>query len=335
SLELNNRYSADTTPLRLNGSLNYDNLWQLGHSLGLSFQIAPEKLEDAEVFSASYTIRLPNSEGWSVLLQGTKQDSNVSTLGGSAVVGRGETVGVRAMKTLPQSEHYSQSISMGFDYKHLDEFSIGGFKPITYYPFSLLYTSTWKQDKGHTDINAGINWHFRGVGDAESDFDAKRYKADGGYIYFRGDISHTQDLNTGYQWFAKVQGQASNEPLINSEQFSAGGLGSVRGYMESEALGDDAIFGTLEFRSPSLIGKGWSEADDLRVYGFFDGGVTSIHDALPLQSAGEQLASVGIGARGRVFDHFNGSLDAAYPLFSRPSGKDTRLMYTFRLWGDF
>ncbi|MDB6073235.1 MAG: hypothetical protein JWO89_875, partial [Verrucomicrobiaceae bacterium] len=42
SVELNNRYSANTVPLRLSGSINYDNLWQLGHTLGFSFQIAPE-----------------------------------------------------------------------------------------------------------------------------------------------------------------------------------------------------------------------------------------------------------------------------------------------------
>jgi hemolysin activation/secretion protein len=39
SLELNNRYSADTTELRLNGSISYGNLFQLGHTLGLNFRL--------------------------------------------------------------------------------------------------------------------------------------------------------------------------------------------------------------------------------------------------------------------------------------------------------
>ena len=43
SLELNNRNSPDTTSLRLNGAISYSNLWQAGHTLGLSFQIAPER----------------------------------------------------------------------------------------------------------------------------------------------------------------------------------------------------------------------------------------------------------------------------------------------------
>jgi hemolysin activation/secretion protein len=40
SLEVNNRHNNNTTPLRVNGSLRYDNLWQLGHSVGVSYQIA-------------------------------------------------------------------------------------------------------------------------------------------------------------------------------------------------------------------------------------------------------------------------------------------------------
>lgn len=338
SLELNNRYSADTSELRLNGSLSYDNLWQLGHTLGLSFQIAPENLDDAKVFSGYYMVRLPHQ--WSLMLQGTKQDSNVSTLGGLTVAGRGEILGIRALKTLPSSGDFYHSLSIGFDYKHFDEDLTAESgtvaTPITYYPFSTLYTASWKNGKqARTDLNAGVNWHFRGMGDSPADFDEKRSKADGSFIYFRGDLSHTRDLTSGYQWFAKIQAQVSSQPLINSEQFAAGGLGSVRGYLESETLGDDALFGTFELRSPNLLGSGWSEGDDWRVYGFVEGGITGVHDALPGQDGGQTLGSVGLGTRGRVLDHLNGSLDAAYPLLHRPTGREREVMYTFRLWGDF
>ncbi|HEX9242846.1 MAG TPA: POTRA domain-containing protein, partial [Anaeromyxobacter sp.] len=59
ALELNDRTSAFTTPLRMNGALRYDNLFQLGHSLSFSFQTAPERPEDARVFAASYLARFP------------------------------------------------------------------------------------------------------------------------------------------------------------------------------------------------------------------------------------------------------------------------------------
>src|SRR4029453_17543805 len=85
-------------------------------------------------------------------------------------------------------------------------------------------------------------------------FERNRFGARGSYFYFRGDLSHTQDLPWGLVLFAKVQGQASGRPLVNSEQFGGGGLATARGYLEAEALGDNAIFGTLELRSPSLLG---------------------------------------------------------------------------------
>jgi hemolysin activation/secretion protein len=52
--ELNNRQSPNTTALRFNGTVHYDNLWQLGHSFSFSYQVAPQRPNDAEVFSASY-----------------------------------------------------------------------------------------------------------------------------------------------------------------------------------------------------------------------------------------------------------------------------------------
>jgi hemolysin activation/secretion protein len=48
-LELNNRYSQDTSELRSLVSLSYDNLFQRGHSLSLSFQTAPQNPDDAKV----------------------------------------------------------------------------------------------------------------------------------------------------------------------------------------------------------------------------------------------------------------------------------------------
>ena len=43
SIELNNRYSADTTALRLNGALSYGNLFQKGHTAGAQFPDRPGK----------------------------------------------------------------------------------------------------------------------------------------------------------------------------------------------------------------------------------------------------------------------------------------------------
>ena len=336
SLELNNRYSSDTTELRVNGSISYSNLWQRGHALGLSFQLAPERLDDATVFSGYYLARFESIPSLSVIVSGTKQDSNVSTLGGAAVAGRGEVIGARALIALPAREEFYHTLSLGLDYKHFDEdVNLAGAitqTPITYYPFSLGYNATWAGKKMTTELGANLTLGFRGTGSDSVEFEAKRFRADGNFVSFRGDLAHTRDLPKGFEFFGKLQGQIANQPLINSEQFAGGGLGTARGYLESAALGDSSLFGTLELRSPSLLSE---KNGEWRFYAFADAGALTLRESLPEQEDRFELASVGLGSRIQFREHFNGSIDAGVPLTSAGSSDAHDVLVTFRLWADF
>lgn len=336
SLELNNRYSAGTTALRLNGSLTDNNLFQLGNSGGLSFQLAPERKADAEVVSGFYLLRPEGTAKLSFLVQGTRQNSDVSSLGGVDVAGRGSTAGARAILELPGDAHFVESLSGGVDYKHFDQnVHVGGSvlpAPVTYYPISGNYSATWLGAKVTTEANAGVTFGLRGFGSGPGALGNRRYLADGDFIYFRGDLSQTRELLWGLQGFAKVQGQIANEPLLDSEEFSGGGLNTVRGYLESAAVGDSAALGTFELRSPSFTP---GPVRDWRVYVFGDAGELFVNDPLPEQESRLSLASVGIGTRFRVTDRLNGSLDAALPLVSRDPTKAYDPLLTFRLWSDF
>ena len=345
SIEVNNRYSPNTTPLRLNGSISYNNLWQLGHSVGFSAQVAPERTEDALVYSGYYLFRAPSWQRLSLILQGTKQDSNVSTLGGAAVAGRGEIAGLRAMFALPTRPKFFHSLSFGFDYKHFDEdIVIEGetlATPIEYWPFTIGYGATWMRDKSFTELNLAFNFHARGMGSEPIEFDNKRYNADGSYLYARGDVSHTHDLPGGFQAYVKAQWQLTSNPLINSEQFAGGGLATARGYLESERLGDNALFGTVELRSPSIFGKsrnkeeGAEEPHEWRVYAFLEGGRLTLNDPLPDEVDRQDLASWGFGSRMRLFGHLNGSVDVSFPLIdSYPTMADD-VFVSFRAWAEF
>ncbi len=340
SLELNNRYSSNTTDLRLNGSLNYDNLFQKGHTLGLSFQIAPENPDDAKVFSGYYLARVSN--GVSLMLSATKQNSDVSTLGGAAVGGRGEIVGLRALYDLPTTAKFYQSFNFGFDYKHFDEDLVIGkdtiSSPIEYYPLSANYAATWMGEHGFTEMNHSLTFGLRGIGSKERDYANKRYNSDGNFVFLRSDVAHTHDLKGGSQLFGKIQGQVSNRPLINSDQLAGGGLSSVRGYLEATALGDNGVFGTIEVRSPSLIGKPDTtnaKSDEWRFLAFADAGVLGIWDALPSQQSQYNFSSAGLGSRFRIKEHYNGSVDAAIPFTNQLDTDAGEVRITFRGWADF
>jgi hemolysin activation/secretion protein len=340
SVEINNRYSYDTDPLRINASVNYDNLWQLEHSVGISIQFAPQDTNQVEVFSGYYLARIPDVDWISFMLQGTNQDSDVNTLGGIGVAGKGQTIGGRAVILLPGNKGFYHSVSLGVDYKHntQDQLVAGTDQqtPDTYFPFSAAYSATWAADKIYeTDLNASVNLALRGIGSTEEEFDNERHGASGDFIYLRGDLSHTHELPGGFELFVKAQGQVADQPLLNSEQFSGGGLGTVRGYYESEVLGDNAILGTAEMRSPSLNGLLGKEVNEWRFYAFSDAGILTINDPLPEQDPKFKLASVGIGSRVKLIDHLNGSLDAGLPLDNSTNTKAYETQLTFRLWADF
>lgn len=352
NVELNNRYSADTTELRVSGGLNYNNLWQLGHAAGFNFQVAPEKPSDATIYSAYYLARLEKFDNLSLMFNGTKQDSDVSTLGGAAVVGRGEIIGLRALFALPGADGFYHSLSFGADYKHFKENVLVGettvSTPITYYPITASYGASWTGKNHFSELNGGVTFHLRGTGSDPIEFDNKRYNTDGAFFYFRGDVSHTHDLSLGLQVFGKIQGQAAGGPLLNTEQFSAGGLSTVRGYLESAALGDNGIAGTVELRTPSLLGfmkpklkdekqqdDGDEKSNEWRFYAFWDAARITLNDPLPEQQSSFKLQSYGFGTRMKLLNHLNGSVDIAWPLITQGTTEENDPFVSFRVWADF
>lgn len=339
SLSLDNRYSEGTTPLRLNASLSYDNLWQRGDTVNMAFQIAPERPADALVFSGSYLARIPNADWLTVLLYGLVSNSKVATVGSTNVVGRGQVLGVRALATLPGGSGFFDTLSAGIDYKHFDQnVTLGGTtlpSPVTYYPITASYSGSWQGDTSLTQLDIGPTFNFRGLGSSPPAFDAKRYESQSNFIYLRGDLSRQQDLPAGFEIYVKAQGQLSDEPLVNSEQFSVGGQDTVRGYLESEVLGDDAITGSVELRSPELAQYFGPAISDWRFFLFGEGGKAKLLDALPQQQAIFGLASAGIGTRIQLIDHLNGSIDVAVPLLKSVVTKAGQPRVEFRVWAQY
>jgi hemolysin activation/secretion protein len=339
SLEINNRYSQNTTPLRLNATVSYDNLWQLGHSLSVSYQVAPENPTDAQVFSGSYLARFPTVSWLGILLYGLDSNSNVATIGSTNVAGKGQVIGTRAIVTFPGEQGFFQQLSAGIDYKHFDEnVTLGASSsasPITYYPLNATYTATWQGDTSLTQLDAGVTVDLRGLGSSPEEFDTKRFNSGGDFTYFKGDLSRTQDLPASLQIYGKVQGQVASQPLVNSEQFSGGGLDTVRGYLESEVLADNGAVGSLELRSPSLASMAGPTVNDWRFFVFGDGGIFTIYSPLPEQQSKFYLASVGAGSRFQLLQYLNGYIDVAVPMTQGPATSAYAARIDFRVWAAF
>ncbi|EFF73968.1 ShlB/FhaC/HecB family hemolysin secretion/activation protein [Achromobacter piechaudii] len=337
SVGLNNDYSADTSRLRSTASLGYDNLWQLGHSVSLTFFTAPQETDNAKVWSGSYS--MPIAPRWGLQFSGYKSDSNVATLGGTNVLGKGYSFGVSAIYTMDPQGDWSNSLSIGLDYKKFDESTRFGASedqiPIKYLPFTLAYNGYRYTESSQSSLGlsvVGASGSFFNQGSDWKEFDDKRYQANPSFALVRGDGTHTQNLFGDWQLGLRGAFQLASGALVSNEQFSAGGATSVRGYLAAERTGDDGILASLEWRTPSLARWLGANVNEWRFYAFADAASLRLRDPLPEQDSRYSLASVGLGTRLQMIDWLSGSLDWGYPLKDGPNTRkhDPRLNFSVR-----
>jgi hemolysin activation/secretion protein len=336
TVEYNNFASAATTDLRASGTVRHDDLWGRGDSLSLSVQTAPRRTDDAKVFSANYLMRL--GTGTQLLAYGVHSDSDIAVIGGTSVIGKGDMAGVRLIRALGSAEGFYHSLTAGFDWKHFKEDVLLGSDrasaPIEYFPITAAWRGDWSGEGRSSDLTLSTVVGLRGLGDGWERFDAKRYQARPNFILFKAEGSTTQDMAGGLQLYGHVSGQWAGNPLISNEQFSLGGMQSVRGYYESEALGDWGAAVQTELRSPDLAPQG-GLLNELRVHAFADLGLAGIHRPLPGQRDRFRAVSAGLGGRVRLFDYLNGAIDIGTPLLSTPESRSGDLFARFRIWGEF
>lgn len=336
SLELNDRYSQDTTRLRLSGMIRYDNLWQREHSLSLNFLTSPENTEEVKVISANYLMRFDESDAL-MAFYGVRSKSSVATVGGINILGDGTILGVRLIKPLPSVDNYFHSISFGLDYKDFGQTIVFGSSfdtPITYMPLSASYNGTWQEALSRTQLTAGVTFGLRGLVSDEAEFASKRVGAKSNFFVAKADLQRTQNLPLDFQGFAKIDGQYSGSPLISNEQYLAGGVDTVRGYLEAESSGDQGLHSTLEIRTPPMF-KSMSWMQDLRLSVFYDIAQLRTVDQLAGQDRTAVLSGTGLGLRMNAWKRFNVNLDLAWPLKDSAATKKGDFTSHMRVWYEF
>ena len=320
SLEVNNDHSSTTTPTRINAGLRYTNLWQLGHTVSFNYLVSPEDRSESEVFSGSYLAPVWGTK-WTLLLFGYTSNSNVPSAAGTTVLGNGFQIGARAIYRLPPGSNYFHSLTLGFDYKDFTENLLLASQPgqpiktpIAYVPFSAAYTFGTVGNRLNTNLTAGLTAGVRGIGSNAQDVTNKRASAIGSFVHVNldGDISY--QLPRGFEVYTRFAGQLSDSPLVTNEQLAGGGALSVRGYFQSEVVGDEGVVGGFELRSPSLARYLGSRVDDLRLFAFMDGAYLTLRSPLAEQDDEFALMSAGFGARFQLFKYLSGNLTLGFPL---------------------
>ncbi len=336
SIEFHNQHAAGTEPLRLMGTLRYDNLFQLDHALALTFITAPVAPAQSRVLVANYTIADTQSEtsgdSWNLSL--TLSDSDMETLGGTQVLGRGTTLGLRRARAFSRrGGDRTGVLTWGADLKLLRERTVFGddaiSTPLRYMPFQLAYNDQATDGDLRWQWNAGLTAAMRallqrdvdcplasGGSGPQDQFACKRKGGDGSFLVGRFDLRAQQPLGSG-SLMGRFGAQAASGALVSAEQYAIGGAETVRGYFESEATGDHGWLGSIEWRVANLVSAGTPDLRELTPLLFVDAARVFTVDAAAGQPAVQTLAGAGLGLRlsgGGPNGAVEGGLDIGWPL---------------------
>lgn len=154
---------------------------------------------------------------------------------------------------------------------------------------------------------------------------------DGLFFSWLGQAQWTKALNQDRDllFITRLVTQLSPDSLLPLEQFTLGGVSTVRVYRQNQEVGDNAVVGTIEIYVP-LAGDRLSE-NKLNLIPFFDGGTVWDNNS----DEAEALASLGIGLDWQFKKFLSLRVDWGLPLINTrnlgDSIQDNGFSFSFQL----
>ncbi len=318
---LNNGRSPAAGSFRRNIQLNEGNLFGIGDRLSFAYT----NTDGSNAIDTSYSLPLNPRNGTLNLGYGTTSSSVIEPPFDILDI-KSESRYYDIALRQPIIQTPSQELAIGLSGSRLEsETSLQGI------PFPL---SQGADDQGRTRISA-IRFFQEWTGRDSRQVIAARSQFNLGVDAFDATVNAEQPDSRFLSWQGQAQWvrllapetlllvrgnvQLSTTSLVPLEQFSLGGLQSVRGYRQDLLLTDNGAFASAEVRLPVLRVSDWNAV--LQVAPFVDIGSTwNSGRAAPDTNS---LASVGLGLVWQQSDRFTARLDYGIPLISVDSTERT------------
>ncbi len=153
------------------------------------------------------------------------------------------------------------------------------------------------------------------LGATETDFEP-----DSRFLAWRGQAQYVRLLAPDTLLLLRGDVQLAGGPIVSLEQFSLGGMESVRGYRQDLLLADSGIFASAEARIPVLRIPEWQAL--LQVTPFVDFG-TGWNRGDRENPTPNELLSFGLGLRLQVSDKLTARFEWGIPLIDANSNGST------------
>lgn len=230
-----------------------------GDALGLAYTTSPDRhLSDVTQIGATYKAILPKS-GDSMYFAYSYSDVDMGTIynfpGGLHLdaTGQGHTASLHYQHNIQYSKAHRQMIDAGFDYKKYKNEQSGivqNEKNYTVGTFSVIYMEAIRRKQNAFSWNVG--WTTNILGN-KSDYEKVRAGTDKRFNIFRLGAGYQHQTKSDWRFGLNAYTQWTPDDIIPSEQFGAGGFGSVRGFRERVATGDRGVGGSLEIYTPQYL----------------------------------------------------------------------------------
>jgi hemolysin activation/secretion protein len=328
------------------------------------------EFDQVQIWAGTYRMPMPWSDRQQLFGYYAKSDTtNASAAGGGiGILGKGENYGLRYTVDLPRVagwREFSHALTFGVDHKNVEntvsESNANIVTPIKYLPFLVAWSGTLAREQTISTAHLGLAFNFAGLigGGTKTDFQINRGGIDptspvnGDYHIVTLALQHTvrmpavlQTLAAGHfvdlpkpegsffdDWTLDLsaRGQVADQPLIATEQFAAGGVDSVRGYLQSEKFGDDAYDLQFTLASPfyrNFLGGRFGER--VQLLAFWDNAnLWLLNDPSQPHTIRSRLEGAGFGIRAGLFEHVNAEFLLGWPLIETENSDALR--YHFRV----
>lgn len=312
--------------IRLFGGLRWDDAFHIGDVLSYQYTASPN-FHDFQSHVVSYISSLPTQDLLTVL--GIYGQVYPTIEGFNSNGSAAQATATYTWLFKPLYRGFKQELSCGLTYKYLDSnlFFVGVASELPliqqkinitevvlgYYlenvngPHEMtlnaqLFTSPWKQllpDQTNTDYNvlrAGSQVKF---------------------IYGNVSFNYTYQIwrDSLFSW--TVNGQGASGALPSSEQYSLGGMNSVRGYEQSQFLADNAVSTNVNLYLPGfpIIP---SSNDRATFFCFFDAAYGVNYDMDGNSFEDQFMAGVGPGFRYTIAPYFSMTAEYGFRLHRIP-----------------
>lgn len=331
SVEINNVQNFNTSQGRVSAGLNYSNLFQRGHSLGFFWQYAPDRPTDGNSLSTIYSLPLNPRDTLlgAFTISDSETPSNVGTSSGpTATITKGQIYSLLWMRQLnSRGWPVQHDMFLGLDYRNNKDANryAQGFttaKPPLRYP--LLSAGYNLNKKGSSNsvfsLNTSVKVSSDGLagrmvncdGVERDQFECRRKGGSADFMALRLGMAYEQSLGK-WRLKSELERQVASAPLPSADQYSLGGIETVRGYYDDEQSGDEGWRARLELHTPTWLTLGDAQFTALA---FLDRGDVHFMDAQATQLSYMHLGSSGLGLRVDGDKGLSVRLDAARPIFS-------------------